>query len=386
VSEPVTDPVPLPPVDAVSGPLAEVVAEVLPDEVPDAVIDEVIADVVPADVPEAVLGEVIAELLPGDGTQVLTDDPDEAVAAVTELVEAATRPVFAPDPLADPAALLAEVPEPADPAAAAAARAGVDVRIIDTHVDVAAAVSVLDTVFAPGAGHHFYPPSLLRNLLAAGAPLLVAWDGEAPVGVALALPGWTDDGRPLVQSGPMAVLPSARGRGVSVALKLAQRTWALERGVTEIRWTFDAMVAVNASLNLSRLGATVKAFLPGYEGLRDADTPTPLPYDRLLVAWRLTGGAGSHRRGAAPAGDDSGAVWAVAPGEDGLPLVDPSWTAARVALVAVPGDISTLRRDDPTAATDWQHAVGGVLQEALSAGWQAGWDPRGGYRLTAPAR
>ncbi|MEV6815887.1 hypothetical protein, partial [Micromonospora sp. NPDC051296] len=298
-------------------------------------------------------------------------------------VAAATRQVFAPDPLADPVAALTgppPAPEPADPGAAAAARAGVDIRPIDTHVDVAAAVGVLDGVFAPGAGHHFYPPSLLRNLLAAGAPMLLAWDGEAPVGVLLALPGWTADGRPLVQSGPMAVLPTARGRGVSVALKLAQRTWALDRGVTEIRWTFDAMAAVNANLNLRRLGATVEAFLPGYEGLRDADSPTPLPYDRLLVAWHLTGDP------AVPADGDAEPVWAVAMAPDGLPVLDPAWTAAPAALVAVPADISALRRDDPAVASAWQHAVGGVLQEALAAGWRTAWDPRGAYRLTAPTR
>ncbi|MGC9669727.1 hypothetical protein ACNTMW_24665 [Planosporangium sp. 12N6] len=357
--------------EAVAGPLAEAVAEA-------------VADVLPADVPEAVIGEVIAELLPAEGTQVLTDDPVEAVAAVTELVEAATRQVFAPDPLADPAGALTEPTppsEPADlPAAAAAARAGVDIRPVDTHVDVAAAVGVLDAVFAPGVGHHFYPPSLLRNLLAAGAPVLLAWSGEAPVGVVLALPGWTADGRPLVQSGPMAVLAGARGRGVSVALKLAQRAWALERGVTEIRWTFDAMAAVNANLNLRRLGATVEAFLPGYEGIRDADSPTPLPYDRLLVAWHLTGGP------AVPAGGGAEPVWAVAAGADGLPVLDPAWTTAPTVLVAVPADIAALRRDDPAAASAWQHAVGGVLQEALAAGWRAGWDPRGGYRLAAPTR
>ncbi|NJC71462.1 hypothetical protein HC031_17310 [Planosporangium thailandense] len=358
MSEPVTEPV--------AGPLAEVVADVLS-----------------ADVPEAVLGEVIAELLPAEGPQVLTADPAEAVYAITELVEAATRQVFAPDPLADPATALTNPPpatEPADPAAAAAARARVDIRPVDTHVDVAAAVSVLDAVFAPGAGHHFYPPSLLRNLLAAGAPVLLAWDGDAPVGAVLALPGWTADGRPLVQSGPMAVLPTARGRGVSVALKFAQRAWALERGVTEIRWTFDAMAAVNANLNLRRLGATVEAFLPGYEGLRDADSPTPLPYDRLLVAWRLAEeptGYDGH------AGIQAEPLWAVA-ADDGLPVLDPAWAAARAALVAVPADIAALRRDDPAAASAWQHAVGGVLQEALAAGWRAGWDPRGGYRLTAP--
>ncbi|MFU8874598.1 hypothetical protein [Micromonospora sp. SL4-19] len=374
MSEPITEPI----TDSIAGPLSEVVADVLP-----------------ADVPEAVIGEVIAELLPVEGPQMLSDDPVEAVAAVTELVEAATRQVFAPDPLADPAVALTDptpAAEPADPAAAAAARAGVEIRPIDTHVDVAAAVGVLDAVFAPGAGHHFYPPSLLRNLLAAGAPALLAWIGEAPVGVVLALPGWTADGRPLVQSGPMAVLPSARGRGVSVALKLAQRAWAIERGVTEIRWTFDAMAAVNANLNLRRLGATVEAFLPGYEGLRDADSPTPLPYDRLLVAWHLTGegrGApGSARQSApaVPADGDAPPGWAVVAGDDGLPVIDPCWAAAPAALVEVPADISALRRDDPAAASAWQHAVGGVLREALVAGWRAGWDARGGYRLTAPTR
>ncbi|MFE9654462.1 hypothetical protein [Micromonospora sp. NPDC006431] len=50
----------------------------------------------------------------------------------------------------------------------------------------------------------------------------------------------------------------------------------------------------------------------------------------------------------------------------------------------MPADISALRRDDPAAASAWQHAVGCVLQEALAAGWQAGWDPRGAYRLTPP--
>ncbi|MCI4066304.1 hypothetical protein MRQ36_28630 [Micromonospora sp. R77] len=329
-----------------------------------------------ANVPEAVSGEGIAELLSAEGPQALNANPVEATATVTELVEATNRQVFAPDPLADPIAALARR-APAEPAAAAAFRAGVGIRPIETHADVAAAASVLDRVFAPGGGHHFYPPSLLRNLLAAGAPMLVAWDGDTPVGVVLALPGWTANGRPLVQSGPMAVLPTARGRSVSVALKLAQRAWALERGVSEIRWTFDAMAAVNANLNLRRLGATVAGFIPGYEGLRDADTHTSLPYDRLLVAWRLTGESDTAHSGNA---EPVCAVAAV----DGLPALNHAWSAARAALVAVPTDIAALRREDPAAASAWQHVVGAVLQQAVAAGWRVDWDPCGAYLLTAP--
>lgn len=330
-----------------------------------------------AELPAPGIGYPVRGLLRADTAAILTSDPAEAITAVAELAEAATRQVFAPDPLADPAAIFdVSVPAPD----AAARDAGVDVRPVDTHVDVAAAVSVLDAVFTPGTGHHFYPPSLLRNLLAAGAPVLLAWDGEAPVGVVLSLPGWTTDGRPLLQSGPMAVLRSARGRGVSVALKLAQRTWAAERGVTEIRWTFDAMMSTNASLNLRRLGATVEAFLPGYEGPRPADSATPLPFDRLLVAWRLTDAPGA----VSDIGDVE-QVQAVAAGPDGMPVLDPCWGAHGAARVAVPADISALRRDAPARASAWQHTVGQVLQAAVTGGWRIGWDPRGGYLLTAPA-
>lgn len=129
--------------------------------------------------------------------------------------------MFAPDPLADPTAALTNPLVAADRATIEAACAGLEIASVATHADVAAAVHVLDAVFAPGAGRHFYPPSLLRNLLAAGAPVFLATDVQGPVGVLLALPGRIPDGRPMVQSGPMAVLPSARGRGVSVALKLA---------------------------------------------------------------------------------------------------------------------------------------------------------------------
>ncbi|MFC4144826.1 GNAT family N-acetyltransferase [Micromonospora mangrovi] len=329
-----------------------------------------------ADASEAVIGEVIADLRHVEDRQALTTDSAGAAAAITDLVEATNQQVFAPDPLAASIAALASS-APAEPAAAAASHAGVGIRPIETHADVAAAVTVLDGVFAPGRGYHFYPPSLLRNLLAAGAPMLLAWDGDAPVGVVLAVPGWTASGQPLVQSGPMAVLPTARGRGVAVALKLAQRAWALERGVTEIRWTFDAMAAVSANLNLRRLGATVAGFVPGYEGLRDADTPTSLPYDRLLVTWRLAGASETPDNGNAEP------VWAVAAVE-GLPVLNHAWSLARSALVAVPADIAALRREDPAAASTWQHIVGAVLQHAFTAGWRVNWDSRGAYLLTAP--
>jgi hypothetical protein len=94
----------------------------------------------PAAVSEDVLEDVISGLLPGADSTAAPGDPAEHAAAVTEVVEAATRAVFAPDPLADPGSALAPADggSSAEAPEAAAARAGVSIRPVETHVDVAA--------------------------------------------------------------------------------------------------------------------------------------------------------------------------------------------------------------------------------------------------------
>ena len=46
-----------------------------------------------------------------------------------------------------------------------------------------------------------------------------------------------------------------RGRNLGRALKLYQRQWAIDRGLSEITWTFDPLVSRNAYFNLVKLGA-----------------------------------------------------------------------------------------------------------------------------------
>ena len=76
---------------------------------------------------------------------------------------------------------------------------------------------------------------------------------------------------------------------LGVRLKLYQRRWGLERGITHVRWTFDPFRYVNATLNLHRLGATAATYLPDYYG-EMAGINSGLGSDRLLVDWEL----GSH--------------------------------------------------------------------------------------------
>jgi chorismate synthase len=74
---------------------------------------------------------------------------------------------------------------------------------------------------------------------------------------------------------------------LGVRLKWAQRSDALEAGVPFITWTFDPLQALNANLNLRRLGATGIEFVENFYGVTTSALHHGLPTDRLLVRWDL---------------------------------------------------------------------------------------------------
>ncbi|GAB1361027.1 hypothetical protein MASR1M32_02630 [Rhodobacter sp.] len=84
----------------------------------------------------------------------------------------------------------------------------------------------------------------------------------------------------------LAVAPQARGLGLGARLKLYQRDWCLARGITHVRWTFDPLRALNATLNIARLGAQSGTYLEDYYG-EMAGINSGLASDRLLVDWDL---------------------------------------------------------------------------------------------------
>jgi predicted GNAT superfamily acetyltransferase len=143
--------------------------------------------------------------------------------------------------------------------------------------------------------------AMLQALEHAGNTVLVAVDSQVeegaqlpsrnpaaatvPLGATLGFLGWS--GGLHVHSHMNAVDPTARGRGIGVALKLRQRAVCLAHGVTEIRWTYDPLIRRNARMNLIRLGAEVTDFYPDHYGeLRDAITGADHS-DRFEVRWRL---------------------------------------------------------------------------------------------------
>jgi predicted GNAT superfamily acetyltransferase len=165
------------------------------------------------------------------------------------------------------------------------------------------------------------------------------------VGFALGWLGWTDGVH--LHSHQVGVAASERRGGVGVALKLAQRAQCLQHGITEMRWTFDPVLATNARFNLVRLGARVIDFLPHCYGDRADAFNTGERTDRVKVSWRLD----------APVG---GVLLAVPTVPD--------------ALVPVPADYPTMRLDRPDEAAAVREEVGARLAAAVGAGQRVlGW-------------
>lgn len=219
-------------------------------------------------------------------------------------------------------------------AAVAAAAAGVEIAPVATPDEL----DVLRATMAAVWGPEVVPPrNVLRGMALGGAGLLLARRDGQPIGFALGWPGWHDGLH--FHSHQVGVHAAARGSGAGLALKLAQRAQCLQHGITEMRWTFDPLLAANATFNLVRLGARVIGFLPHCYGDRSDAFNTGDVTDRVEVSWQLDRPVGGE--------------WLQPGGRDGI---------------SVPADYQRLRHDDPAQADHARRDIGTALTALFAEG------------------
>ena len=217
----------------------------------------------------------------------------------------------------------------------AARVAAVSIESVDSPDELDELRSIMEAIWGPA----IVPPrNLLRGLALGGSCLLLARRSGRPVGFALGWLGW--EGGVHLHSHQVGATVEERRTGVGLALKLAQRAQCLERGIDEMRWTFDPMLWSNARFNLLRLGARVVDFIPHCYGERTDRFNTGERTDRFEVSWNL----------AAPIGGR---------------LVEP---VAGDVEIEIPRDYQTLRETEPARAADWRARVGDALESARREG------------------
>ena len=245
---------------------------------------------------------------------------------------------------------------PADPNTADAPSTsadGITVRRVATLGEYQECLAVQEETWGRGF-RELVPPAILMVAQKLGGVCAGAFapDGRM-LGFVFGMTG-PRDGRLVHWSDMLAVRADARGAHIGERLKLYQRDLVRAVGVETMHWTFDPLVARNAHLNLTRLGARAIEYVPDMYG---SNTGSPvhgaLPTDRVVVAWDLTRppGIGEHvsRAGVLVNPVDS----------DGLPALN-GLVDAPVVRIAVPRD---LEAESNERRTVWRE----VTREAFAS-------------------
>ncbi len=208
------------------------------------------------------------------------------------------------------------------------------------------------------------PYMLMQSFATSGGIVVGAFDAEQMTGVVMGYTGLLRDGTPYHRSQRLAVLPEYRGQGIGIALKLKQAELARQRGLNQMRWTFDPLRAVNANLNIHKLGATSSSYMARYyaapSGKRDAGTSI----DRLLVEWDL----GRAMR-------DNPAIWpesaqTVVYNERGVPSQPELKMQPGEVIIQIPDDIDAVRDNDPDGVAKWRQATASAFQFYFAHGYR----------------
>jgi len=222
------------------------------------------------------------------------------------------------------------------------------------------AMEVLRSIWAPADGDAPILAELMRAIDFAGGYVAGAFADGAMVGASVGFLA-DRDGEHHLHSHISGVVPAWQSRNVGLALKQHQRSWAIDRGIDVIEWTFDPLVRRNAYFNLAKLGAAVVGFAPDFYGEMDDEFNAGDFTDRAVVRWDL-----ARSPDGAAQGDDAAVI--LDDDGDGAPSVSKSNAATLRAFI--PEDIVAIRRRDADLAREWRLALRESFGAAVADGYR----------------
>jgi predicted GNAT superfamily acetyltransferase len=212
------------------------------------------------------------------------------------------------------------------------------------------------------SAHEAIPAWQMLTSARHGGIALAALRDDELIGWSYAFPA-VRDARPYLFSCGLAVRADMRSRGVGRALKLAQRSLALECGYDLIAWTAEPLASPALYLYLTTLGAQVTGYASClYEGVRDGHG---LPQDDVEVEWWL------HAQPQHPTARAHELTRTLALDGDMRRLVEVAAVpAGQPALVELPWNLQSLLRRHPDEALRWRTGVREVLTRLLECGYR----------------
>jgi predicted GNAT superfamily acetyltransferase len=248
----------------------------------------------------------------------------------------------------------------------------VQIRPLQSHADFAAAVDLQIAVWG-GDGRDMVPSHLLLVAQKYGGVVLGAFAADRLVGMVFSFLGRASAGDYQHHSHFAAVLPNYQNQQVGYRLKLAQREAVLAQGIQVISWTYDPLESRNAALNIHKLGAICRTYLPNLYGSMNDALNAGVPSDRFSVEWHL---ASHHVAGClstTPRATFADLRAAEVPvlNPDGPALdfaaVEPLLALPKV-LIAIPRDFQRLKHEQLAQAQAWRATTAQLFERAFAEG------------------
>jgi predicted GNAT superfamily acetyltransferase len=164
--------------------------------------------------------------------------------------------------------------------------AAISIRPLSTYEEFKQVLELERAVWGFSDPFDMVPPVVFTITVKRGAILLGAFDEhDRMIGFSYALVGMKA-GKVLQWSHMTGVLPEYRG-GLGHRLKLAQRERALALGYDLIEWTYDPLQAMNAHLNVTKLGCVAEEYHRNVYGESTSELHRGTPTDRLVAQWHI---------------------------------------------------------------------------------------------------
>jgi len=241
---------------------------------------------------------------------------------------------------------------------------GTVIRDLANHAELAEAVRIQEETWGAGFTERV-PAAILMVSQKVGGVAAGAFSREGRLlGFVFGMTGLRD-GRLVHWSDMLAVRPEAQGRKLGGALKHFQRRHCMQIGVKTMYWTFDPLVARNARLNLTQLGATVEEFVSDMYGSNTQSRIHALGTDRLVVAWAV-----DTEPDVMPTSTEHLAGAPVTGGASEDPAAAPPLPDAPVVGIRVPGNYQALVERDIEGAARWRGAVRRAFLYYLPRGYR----------------
>jgi predicted GNAT superfamily acetyltransferase len=263
----------------------------------------------------------------------------------------------------------------------------VTIRPFASIEDYRACVALQEETWGEGFSERVSPAILkVAQILGGVSSGAFAEDGRL-VGFVFGLTGQRN-GEVVHWSDMLAVRAELRDTGLGRRLKAYQREEVLSRGVVKMFWTFDPLRSRNAHLNVTRLGAVVREYVPDMYGDTDSPLHRGIGTDRFVALWLLASGRVERRVTELLSGSsgvrinvDPDVPFALAadvtgrwprPGEPDLTLEDAAMRAA------IPSDVGTLMQQDLELAVAWRRATRAAFAQYIARGYEVQEFERGG--------